>query len=155
MRLVARRPLGWWSVMIAIVAITAGCVPSPGILLTGLGPGPTGPMMIAEGTYHIHWTAQDHGITDHGCLLGLSVEWVADPVGPANRRDTGPTKFVYRTLERGDSIVGDYPGLHLPAGTYRLRSEGSCAWQAEITRAAPRETPTVPRMINDGSLEQG
>jgi hypothetical protein len=138
--------------VIAAALVLASCGPQAGIVVGGFGSGPSASFVEADGVYHIHWTAHDAGATDHGCLVGLSLEQTV-----AGRQENGREfravtegKLVYRSIPIGGRLVGDV-AMSLDAGTYLLRSNGTCAWDAQILRAGPDETPLGQRR-ND-SLE--
>ena len=144
-------------VVIAAVLVVAGCAPEPGVMLAGIGSGPSAPFDAADGAYHVHWSAHDEGATDHGCLAGLSIEQTRAAGGGAAgargfRAVTAP-KLTYRSIPVGGRLVGDVV-VFLDAGTYLLRSNGTCAWDAQIRPAGPDESPVNGNPRMDNSLEQ-
>ena len=144
------------AVAAALLAV-AGCAPEPGIVLAGVGSGPSAPFDAADGAYHVHWSAHDAGATDHGCLAGLSIEQTraagAGAAGARGFRAVTAPKLTYRSIPVGGRLVGD-TAVFLDAGTYLLRSNGTCAWDAQIRPAGPDESPMNGNPRMDNSLEQ-
>jgi hypothetical protein len=139
---------------IVTVVVLAACAPQPGIVLGGFGAGPSSAFSAADGTYHVHWSAHDDGGTSHGCLVGLAIEQITAPAaepGPVGRRMAIP-KLTYRTIAAGSRLVGDATVV-LGAGTYLIRSEGTCGWDAQIVPAGPDETPMNRNPRMNGSWE--
>lgn len=152
------RPNRWLiPVLVATVGLAAACESSVGLVIDGRGAGASVEFPLRAGVYRVRFSAEDAGLTDHGCLFGLSIEQtVGDPnpqVDGIARRASGG-KVVYRTLARGERIVGEEPSIALVDGSYRLRSEGGCAWQAEILPGDPRAT-VRPGGEQKDALEQG
>jgi hypothetical protein len=143
--------------LIAAVVAVIGCAPQPGVVLAGVGSGPSAPFDAADGVFHVHGSAHDEGATDHGCLAGLSIEQTravnAQAAGVGGSRDITALKLTYRSIPVGGRLVGDTV-LNLNAGTYLLRSNGTCAWEAQIRPAGPDESPlnANPRMDNSKEL---
>jgi hypothetical protein len=143
--------------VIAAVLAVAGCAPQPGVVVAGVGSGPSAPFDAADGAYHVHWSAHDEGATDHGCLAGLSIERTraanAEAADVRGFRDVTALKLTYRSIPTGGRLVGDVV-LNLGAGTYLLRSNGTCGWEAQIRPAGPDESPINGNPRMDNSLEQ-
>jgi hypothetical protein len=141
--------------IVAALAL-AGCAPQAGIVLGGAGFGASRPFMAVGRAYHVHWSAHDESATDHGCLAGLSIEQTraADrPEARIGRVLTAP-KLIYQSIPIGGRLVGDV-AVYLDAGTYVIRSNGTCGWDAQILPAGPDETPlNANRTMNNRSLEQ-
>jgi hypothetical protein len=152
-----QRPRRTTLAVIAAVLAVAGCAPQPGVVLAGVGSGPSAPFDAADGVYHVHWSAHDEGATDHGCLAGLSIEQTraanAAAAGVRGFREITALKLTYRSIPVGGRLVGDVV-LNLGTGTYLLRSNGSCAWEAQIRPAGPDESPVNGNPRMDNSLEQ-
>ena len=141
--------------VLATAAFVTGCAPQPGVLLAGFGAGPSSTFNAAEGTYHVHWTARDVGATDHGCLIGLAIEQTraapaAEPPARWGRASWRP-KLVYQSVPAGGQLAGDAV-VHFDAGTYLVRAEGSCGWEARILVASTDES--MPGRPTPNSLEQ-
>lgn len=151
------RPRRWLMlVVVATVGLAGACDSSTRLVIEGRGAGESVEFSLREGVYRVRWSAEDAGLTDHGCLFGLSIErTVAEAdVGIRRRgRDSGG-KLAYRAIGHGERFDGDEPSILLGNGSYRLRSEGSCAWQAEILPGEPGASPTRGTLEQD-SLEQG
>jgi hypothetical protein len=152
-----QRPRRTTLAVIAAVLAVAGCAPQPGVVLAGVGSGPSAPFDAADGVYHVHWSAHDEGATDHGCLAGLTIEQTraanTAAAGVRGFRDITALKLTYRSIPVGGRLVGDVV-LNLGTGTYLLRSNGSCAWEAQIRPAGPDESPVNGNPRMDNSLEQ-
>jgi hypothetical protein len=149
-----RRPIRHATLTWIVAALVlVSCGPQAGIVLGGFGSGPSASFAEADGVYHIHWTAHDAGATDHGCLVGLSVEQIraANQEHVIEFRAVTESKLVYRSIPVGARLVGD-AAIYLDAGTYLLRSNGTCAWDAQILPAGPDEIPLNgnPRMETVG-----
>ena len=151
------RPRSATLALIAAVVAVIGCAPQPGVVLAGVGSGPSAPFDAADGVFHVHWSAHDEGATDHGCLAGLSIEQTsavnAQAAGVGGSRDITALKLTYRSIPVGGRLVGDSV-LNLRAGTYLVRSNGTCAWEAQIRPAGPDESPLNGNPRMDNSKEQ-
>jgi hypothetical protein len=134
---------------VVTAVVLAACAPQPGIILAGFGAGPSSGFSAADGTYHVHWSAHDDGGTGEGCLVGLAIEQISALAAQPGRvgRNLAIPKLTYRTIAAGSRLVGDATVV-LGAGTYLIRSEGTCSWDAQIVPAGPDETPLNqnPRM---------
>jgi hypothetical protein len=143
--------------VIVAVLVVAGCAPEPGVVLAGIGSGPSASFDAVDGAYRVHWSAHDEGATDHGCLAGLSIEQTraanAAAADVRGFRDVTALKVTYRSIPVGGRLVGDVV-LNLGAGTYLVRSNGTCAWEAQIRPARPDESPMNGNPRMDNSLEQ-
>jgi hypothetical protein len=152
-----RRTVRRAAIAVVTLAVAAGCGPPIGLVVDGRGEGVSVEFPLREGAYQVRWSAHDAGLTDHGCLFGLTIEPTVDGgfVNQGRReRTTGASlKLSYVSTPAGGQIDGNVPALALDSGVYRLRSEGNCAWQAEILPAEPGAS-VKPRLVDDTS-EQG
>ena len=149
------RPIGRAAFTGIVAAVVLGaCAPQPGIVLGGFGAGPSSGFTAAEGTYHIRWSAHDDGGTGHGCLVGLAIEQTTSLAAEPGRvgRQMAIPKLTYRTIAAGSRLVGDAT-VALGAGTYLIRSEGTCGWDAQIVPTGPDETPQNRNPRMNGSWE--
>src|SRR6185295_5847376 len=128
----ARRRAGRLVLLACVIAIASACAPAT-IIRSGEGTASTPAFKVGRGTFHFHWVVKDPQTGTHGCLFGLSIDVIRSGVAdPRDLPDWGSQKLMYRTVGVGAEIVADRDGIVLPAGSYLLRSEGSCSWRAEI-----------------------
>jgi len=134
-----RRPTAFVAVaaVLALLAV-AGCglTPPVRVLRGGEGAIASPAFAVEKGWYHIEWVAWDPRTTTHGCLFGLSIEVVRASVADTRELpEWGSQKLMYQTLGVAGQINGQRDAVFLPTASYILRSDGGCAWHAEVIPA--------------------
>lgn len=128
----------------ALAAAIAACESPAATAIEGLGTGESVTFDLVAGVYAVRWVAQDPGTTDHGCHFGLALEGVdvveVDVGGIGRNPQAG--NVVYRGVPAGTTLTGSTRPMSIATGTYRLRSSGSCAWEAQIVPGDPDALPT-------------
>jgi hypothetical protein len=115
----------------AAALLVAACQSLPVAELRGSGDGPSDLIALAAGSYRIDWSGTDVAPPRDGCLLGLRLELTNQK--PQFGSGQRVPKLTYRDVPAGTTLTGRVDALSLVDGLYRIRAEGSCAWQVRVT----------------------